>query len=59
MKDQYIIIDFRNMEYMKDSNGEINYYNSELEAREVCGMYELENAWVCKLMFNHIENDII
>ena len=55
MKDKYVIIDFRNMDYMKDEFGKIKYYDTEDEACEVCGMYEFENAWVCKLIFNHIE----
>ena len=55
MKDKYVIIDFRTMDYMKDKEGVINYYDTIEEAGEVCGMYEFENAWVCKLVFNHIE----
>ena len=49
-----MIIDLRNMDYMKNENG-IKYYDTVQEACEVCGMYEFENAWVCKLIFNHIE----
>lgn len=55
MKDKYVIIDLRTMDYMKDKEGVINYYDTIEEAGEVCGMYEFENAWVCKLVFNHIE----
>jgi hypothetical protein len=55
MKGQYVIIDLRNMDFMKNEEGEINYYNTEDEASLVCGMYELENAWVMKLIYNHIE----
>jgi len=55
MKDKYVIIDLRNMDYMKDDNKKIVYYDSVEEAGEVCGMYEFENAWICKLIFNHIE----
>lgn len=51
---QYVIIDLRNMDFMKDEKG-IVYYNSEEEACNVCGMYEFENAWVMKLIYNHIE----
>ena len=57
MKDQYVIIDLRNMDFMKDENGQILYYNTEEEACNTCGMYEYENAWVVKLIYNHIEND--
>jgi hypothetical protein len=55
MKGKYVIIDLRNMDHMKDENGKINYYETEEEAYLVCGMYEFENAWVVKLIFNHIE----
>ena len=55
MENKYVIIDLRNMDYMKDEFGKIIYYDTEDEACEVCGMYEFENAWVMKLIFNHIE----
>ena len=57
MEGKYIIIDLRNMGYMKDKNSDIIYYDTEEEARNVCGMYELENAWVIKLIYNHIEKN--
>ena len=52
---KYVIIDLRNMDYMKNDKGEINYYESEEEACDICGMYEFEDAWVCKLIYNHKE----
>jgi hypothetical protein len=55
MKDQYVIIDIRNMDFMKNESGKIKYYDTEEEASEVCGFYEFENAWVMKLIYNHIE----
>jgi|694.fasta_scaffold152622_6 hypothetical protein len=55
MKGQYVIIDLRNMDFMKNEKGEIIYYDTEDEACTVCGMYEFENAWVMKLIYNHIE----
>jgi hypothetical protein len=55
MKGQYVIIDLRNMDFMKDKEGKIKYYATEEEARETCGMYEFENAWVMQLIYNHIE----
>ena len=57
MEGQYVIIDLRTMDIMKGEDGEIKYYDTEEEARNVCGMYELENAWVMKLIYNHIEKD--
>ena len=46
MEGQYVIIDLRNMDFMKNEEGKINYYDTEDEACLVCGMYEFENAWV-------------
>jgi len=55
MKGQFVIIDLRNMDFMKDEDDEINYYDTMDEACSVCGMYEFSNAWVMQLMYNHIE----
>jgi hypothetical protein len=44
MENKYVIIDLRSMDFMKDKEGKINYYDTEIEACEVCGMYEFENA---------------
>jgi hypothetical protein len=52
---KYVIVDFKTMDYMKDKNGKINIYDTEEEAASTCGMYEFENVWVCKLIYNHIE----
>lgn len=51
----YVIIDLRNMGFMKDKDGSIIYYDTEEEARNVCGINEFVNAWVMKLVYNHIE----
>lgn len=55
MEGQYVIIDLRNMNFMKGGDGIIKYYDTEEQARNVCGMYELENAWIMKLIYNHKE----
>ena len=55
-KHKYVIVDLRNMDYMKNEKGEINYYETLDEACTVCGMYEFEDTWVCKLEYNHIED---
>ena len=55
MEGQYVIIDLRNMGYMKDKDGNIIYYNTEEEARNICGLYEFVDAWVMKLIYNHKE----
>lgn len=56
MKGQYVIIDLRTMDFMKDEEGKIIYYETLVEACDVCGMYEFENAWIMKLIFNHIKS---
>ena len=43
------------MDFMKDEKDSIIYYDTEAEALMVCGFYEFENAWVMKLIYNHIE----
>jgi len=57
MENKYVIIDLRNMDYMKDEEGNIIYYDTEDDACCTCGMYEFEDAWVCKLIYNHKEDD--
>ena len=57
MEDKYVIIDLRTMDFMKDQDGIIKYYNTEEEAGLECGINELENAWVMKLVYNHIEKN--
>ena len=54
-KHKYVIIDLRNMDYMKDEEGNIVYYDTEDEACTACGFYEFEDAWVMKLVYNHKE----
>jgi hypothetical protein len=44
------------MDFMKDEHNRIIYFDDEDEARRVCGMYEFENVWVMKLIYNHVEN---
>ena len=46
------------MDYMKDEEGNIRYYDSAGEAAAICGMYEFEDAWICKLIYNHKEKQI-
>jgi len=46
------------MDFMKDENGKINYYDTMDDACATCGMYEFEDAWVMQLMYNHKEADI-
>ena len=55
MKGQYVIISLIDMDFMKNKEGKINYYDTLQEAADICGMYEFENAWVMELIYNHIE----
>ena len=54
-KGKFVIVDFRNMDYMKDKDGNISVYDTQEQASDVCGIYEFENAWVCELRHNHRE----
>ena len=45
------------MDFMKDEQDAIVYYNSLDEAVTTCGMYEFENAWVMQLIQNHTETE--
>jgi hypothetical protein len=58
MEGKYVIIDLRTMDFMKDEHGIIKYYDTEEEAGLTCGIQELENAWILKLIYNHIEEKV-
>lgn len=55
MIDKYVIINFATMDYFKDSGGDIKYFNDEVEAVLICGMYELHDASVVKIIYQHKE----
>ena len=55
MKGQFVIIDLRNMDFMKDLQGKIVFYDTYEDACDICGIFEFENVWVMQLMYNHIE----
>ena len=57
MKGQYIILDLNTMEYFKDIDGKLKYFEDEDMAIFTASMYELPNAWICKLIYNHIEKE--
>jgi len=55
---KYIIIkDLLFSDFMKDSKGKIKTFDSLDEACETCGMYEFPDVLVCKIEFNHVENE--
>jgi len=53
----FIITDLSFSDFMKDEEGNIQLYNTPEEAGVVCGMYEFEDAIVCKVIFNHVEDE--
>ena len=55
MIDKFVIINFATMDYFKDSGGDIKYFNDEVEAVIICGMYELHDASVVKIIYQHKE----
>ncbi len=55
MNDKYAIIDMKTMDFMKNEEGFINLYDTVEEASTVCGMYEFDDVWVVKLIYNHRE----
>jgi hypothetical protein len=57
MIDQYIIVDIINKKFFLDVNGNVKVFNDYNNALLNCGIYELENAWVCPLIHNHIEDN--
>ena len=56
--EQYIIVDITNHEIFKDVDGNVKIFNDYDDALIHCGIYELPNAWICKLMYNYIEPDV-
>ena len=56
MKGKYLIIDLDTAQVMKDVNGVTRIYDSMEEASLVCGMYEFEDVWICKLEYNYKDN---
>lgn len=55
MEQKYVIIDLRTMEPFLTMDDKVKIFDTLEEACTTCGMYELENAWVMQLIYNHIE----
>ena len=55
MTDQYIVVDLISKEFFKDVDGNVKIFEDYNDALLHCGIYEFENAWVCELKHNHIE----
>ena len=47
------------MDFMKNEEGKIKYYDTEEDARIACGMYELDNVWVAKLIYYRTEDSLL
>jgi len=56
---KYIIIkDLEFSDFMKDEAGKIMTFDTLEEACDTCGIYEFPNVLVCKIEFNHIEENL-
>ena len=54
---KYIIVDLINKKFFLDTQGNVKIFEDYDNALLHCGIYELENAWVCELKHNHIEDN--
>ena len=54
---EYIIVDIISKEFFKDVDGNVKIFEDYDDALLHCGIYEFENAWVCELKHNHIEDN--
>ena len=55
MKGQYIIVNIKDMDYYKDSEGKVIIVETLERAGLICGINEWDNVWICELKYNHIE----
>ena len=56
MKDKFIIVNLDTMEYFKEVDGKtVKIFDDYDEAILHCGIYELPDAWICKLIYNYKE----
>jgi len=55
MGKQYIIVDIKEQVFFKDQAGNVMKFNSIDDAKLHCGIYELENAWICEMLYNYID----
>lgn len=54
---QYIIVDIISKEFFKNVDSDVKIFDDYDDALLHCGIYEFENAWVCELIHNHIEDN--
>jgi hypothetical protein len=55
MKGQYVIVDALTMEFFRDKNEKVRFFDNEEHAIEICKNYEFENAWVMQLVHDYTE----
>jgi hypothetical protein len=53
---KYIIIDFNSTLVFKNEVGGIKYFDTEKEAIDYCGIYELNDVFIVKLIHHYIEH---
>ena len=54
---RYIIVDVINQQFFKDVDGNVKIFQHYDDAVIHCSIYELDNTWICHLMYNYIENN--
>jgi len=55
----FIVKDLLFSDFMKDEHGNIELYDTEENACDTCGIYEFEDAIVCKVIYNHVEDEVM
>jgi hypothetical protein len=53
---KYIIIDLNSMLIFRNVMGDIKYFDTEQEAIDYCGIYELNDVFILKLIHHYIES---
>ena len=52
---KYIIVDIISKKIFCDTDENIKIFETYEDAELTCNIYELPNAWICELTYNHIE----
>jgi hypothetical protein len=55
MRKQYIIVSLITKNIFLDIDGNVKIFETYEDAELTCNIYELPNAWICELTYNHIE----
>ena len=54
-KGKFITLDLRTMDYFKNEDKTLKYFDTFEDAMVHCGIYELEDVWVCMIIENYKE----